>query len=86
MQYVPPEKHGPEACRTGKKLDQTESGGGHGVNVKSAPLPILVWQVSVGSVGSSLPFVNSQKIQAVRVYYVFAALASRPFRFVWPWV
>ena len=40
---VPPEKHRPEACRTGKKLDQTESGGGRGVNVKSALRPILVW-------------------------------------------
>ena len=32
---VSPEKHRPDACRPGK-LDQTESGGGRGVDVKSA--------------------------------------------------
>ena len=33
-----------------------------------------------------LSFVNSQRMKTVRVYNVFASLASRPFGFVWPWV
>ena len=89
-------KHWPEACITGKTRSDGNRWWSRCEHEKCtdsrvyAPdrclilRPILVWQVSVCSVGSSLRFVNSQRIKTVRVYSVFASFASRPFRFVWP--